>query len=118
MPIEVELPDGTIVEFPEGTKPKTMEMALAKYRTRADFSDVQTGASSVKAKRRPATYNMSGIPGVDTQVMGLLDGLQHHALNLPVGLGQLAQHGLNAGANAILPAPEQTMSGLVRGEAP
>lgn len=33
--IEVELPDGTIVEFPEGTSPEVMKKALAKYRTAA-----------------------------------------------------------------------------------
>lgn len=32
MTIEVELPDGSVVEFPDGTSPKTMEMALARYR--------------------------------------------------------------------------------------
>lgn len=32
MPIEVELPDGNIVEFPEGTSSANMELALAKYR--------------------------------------------------------------------------------------
>jgi hypothetical protein len=47
MPIEVELPDGTIAEFPDGTSAGTMEMALAKYRApKANFSDVRTSASS------------------------------------------------------------------------
>jgi hypothetical protein len=31
--IEVELPDGTIVEFPDGTPPDVMKRALAKYMT-------------------------------------------------------------------------------------
>lgn len=34
MPIEVELPDGTIAEFPDGTSNATMEMALSRYRAR------------------------------------------------------------------------------------
>lgn len=34
MAIEVELPDGSIVEFPDDTSSATMEMALAKYRER------------------------------------------------------------------------------------
>lgn len=45
MPIEVELPDGNIVEFPDGTDNATMERALAQYSarpSRPDFSNVQT----------------------------------------------------------------------------
>lgn len=47
MAIEVELPDGTIAEFPDGTDNATMERALASYRrpssNRADFSNIQHG---------------------------------------------------------------------------
>lgn len=48
MPIEVELPDGNIVEFPDGTSSGTMEMALAKYRQRTpvDFSGVTSSVDS------------------------------------------------------------------------
>lgn len=31
--IEVELPDGTVAEFPDGTSPETIKSSLAKYRT-------------------------------------------------------------------------------------
>src|SRR3990172_1809204 len=104
MPIEVELPDGTIVEFPDGTKPQTMEMALARYKDsakpKADFSGV-SGKFDAPVARKPATYSPAGIPGVGTQLGGMLDGAQHHLLNIQVGLGQLAQHGINAGANLL-----------------
>jgi hypothetical protein len=47
MPIEVELPDGTIAEFPDGTSAGTMEMALAKYRApKASFKDVRTSVAT------------------------------------------------------------------------
>jgi hypothetical protein len=50
MTIEVELPDGSIVEFPDDTSSATMEMALAKYRERPtkpakpSFSNVAGGS--------------------------------------------------------------------------
>lgn len=48
MAIEVELPDGNIVEFPDGTDNGTMERALAQYRAPAApaFGDVRGGVSS------------------------------------------------------------------------
>lgn len=56
MAIEVELPDGTIAEFPDGTDNATMEFALASYRrpssSRPDFSNVQSGYS-VGGKNQP-----------------------------------------------------------------
>lgn len=45
MAIEIELPDGRIVEFPDGTDTATMERALAQF-ARPDFSQVQGAASS------------------------------------------------------------------------
>jgi hypothetical protein len=121
MAIEVELPDGTIVEFPDGTAPQTMEMALAKYRQKPSFADVRSGSGTTEsgslvndsafaqlikgkpAKRAPATYNLTGVPGVSTQVGGLLDAFQHHALSPFHGAAQLVGHGVNAAANAALP---------------
>lgn len=127
MPIEVELPDGNVVEFPDGTDNATMERALKAYafnNSRADFSNVQGGVrlDGRGARRpsqpkpvRPATYNTTGIPGVSTQVGGFLDALQHRVLDVPHGLAQLVQHGVKAGVNALIPAPEQSLSGLVTG---
>ncbi|MFL9582360.1 hypothetical protein [Stenotrophomonas sp. AB1(2024)] len=62
MPIEVELPDGNIVEFPDGTSPGTMEMALAKYRqkpARADFSGVRASVDST-AQAVPGLQRLEG----------------------------------------------------------
>lgn len=57
MPIEVELPDGRVLEFPDGTDRATMEQAIARLPAiqqpaRADFSRV-TGGSDTTAKRVP-----------------------------------------------------------------
>lgn len=50
MPIEVELPDGRVVEFPDGTDNATMERALSQFAAqqpaRADFSGVTGGVGS------------------------------------------------------------------------
>lgn len=60
MGIEVELPDGSIVEFPDGTDNATMERALSQYHApsaapAADFSDVQGGYSVAPSKPQRTT---------------------------------------------------------------
>lgn len=55
MPIEVELPDGNVVEFPDGTDNATMERALAQY------SRPVTTMPAVQAQVPRATDNMSGL---------------------------------------------------------
>lgn len=62
MPIEVELPDGNVVEFPDGTDNATMERALSQYRTvapRADFSGVSTSIDTT-ARNPLALFSMGG----------------------------------------------------------
>ncbi len=48
--IEVELPDGTIIEFPEGTSPETMKRAIAKL-TAANGPGGMTPGERAKAAR-------------------------------------------------------------------
>ncbi|WP_202911071.1 hypothetical protein [Stenotrophomonas maltophilia] len=62
MPIEVELPDGNVVEFPDGTDNATMERALSQYRSgspRADFSGVSTSVDTT-ARNPLALLSMGG----------------------------------------------------------
>ncbi len=61
MPIEVELPDGNVVEFPDGTDNATMERALSSYSQQApaDFSNVEGGASSTTTPSVDPTDRMS-----------------------------------------------------------
>lgn len=87
----------------------------------ADFSNVPSNSAkptTMPGKKRAATYNLTGIPGVSTQLGGVLDAAQHHAMNIPHGIAQLLEHGVNSAANALLPAPQQTVGGLVSGQRP
>lgn len=59
MTIEVELPDGSVVEFPDGTSPKTMEMALARYRQ-------QPAAAPAAPQGRAPAANQSALAGLIT----------------------------------------------------
>lgn len=59
--IEVELPDGTIVEFPEGTDTATMERALASYAApKADSSAVQGASTTAPAREEPGFLEQAG----------------------------------------------------------
>lgn len=92
MPIEVELPDGTIAEFPDGTSNATMEMALAKYRApKADFSDVRSTVSQ-SSPRAPSRH--AGQYGITPYLMDFADAAQHNTMNVLHGGAQLATHGL------------------------
>jgi hypothetical protein len=70
MPIEVELPDGTIAEFPDGTDTATMERALAAYRRRPDFSNVQT---TVRSRAKPKT--VAQLTGVSDRALAPTTGM-------------------------------------------
>jgi len=49
--IEIEMPDGTIVEFPEGTSREVMQNALAQYKTQRGmgFPDTPQGGSATNS---------------------------------------------------------------------
>jgi hypothetical protein len=65
MPIEVELPDGSIAEFPDGTDNATMEKALARYaapkKSGPDFSNVSARVTTTERPTgrptRPGGFN-------------------------------------------------------------
>lgn len=73
MPIEVELPDGTIAEFPDGTSNSTMEMALSRYRqtkSGPNFGNVQSSASSTEQARKPAPKRTAAkLTGISDEMM-------------------------------------------------
>lgn len=52
MPIEVELPDGNVVEFPDGTDTATMERALQQY-SQAQQPEVRTWDAPTETVRAP-----------------------------------------------------------------
>jgi hypothetical protein len=114
MPIEVELPDGSVVEFPDGTDGTTMERALARHRSGAptkpaappqrdggemSLSDLITGR-----KPQPWDYNPTGIKaadGVTRQVGATADALQHRLVDLPLGIAQLVGNTVNSGIQKV-----------------
>lgn len=115
MTIEVELPDGSIVEFPDNTSPKTMEMALARYRQPAAPRTAPAANASPLAQLvsgRPQKPQKTFARNAIEQLVGAfspqalfapefarnqvdaLDALQHHGMNAVHGLAQLGEHGL------------------------
>lgn len=92
MAIEVELPDGNVVEFPDGTDNATMERALRSYQQGTPKAD------------GPSSYNptdMRAADGVTRQVGAFGDALQHRLIDLPLGVAQLAGNALNSGIQAV-----------------
>lgn len=93
MTIEVELPDGSVAEFPDGTSNKTIEMALSRYRAKPEPKPLKA-----------SNYNPTGVAAlnpVTRQGGALLDGLQHRLTDLPLGIAQLAGNAVNSGVQAV-----------------
>ena len=87
MPIEVELPDGLIAEFPDGTSNATMEMALSRYRqtkSGPNFGNVQTSSGSTERARAPRQPTPKRTAA---QLTGISDEMMNPAYQQPVGLG-------------------------------
>jgi hypothetical protein len=101
MAIEVELPDGSVVEFPDGTDRATMERALAQYKA--------TPAPKPAAAPKPLAqevwdYNptdVSAANGVTRQLGATADALQHRILDIPLGIAQLVGNAVNSGIQAV-----------------
>lgn len=79
MAIEVELPDGTVVEFPDGTPPAVMEKALASYR--APEQRVSADAEFARLQRE----NVEGMSGYER----FMAGLGKSVADTGRGIGQL-----------------------------
>jgi hypothetical protein len=61
-------------------------------------------APAPQAAPQPSTYNPTGISALDPvtkQIGGFGDALQHHLMNAPIGIGQLASHSLNAAIQGV-----------------
>jgi hypothetical protein len=91
MPIQVQGPDGQLLEFPDGTSRETMKAAMQKrYGGRTDTGIGQL----VSGQRKPAAYRAADKVGMGN-VLGAVDAVQHHVLNIPESIGQGAAHGVN-----------------------
>lgn len=99
---QAQLPDGTILEFPDETPDDVMDRAVKSHlagrqppaKPAANNSQFAQLIKGKPAQRQPATYNFTGVPGVSTQIGGALDAFQHHVMNIPHGVAQLVSHGL------------------------
>jgi hypothetical protein len=86
------LPPGFVVEHPKAAQ--QVQAKAAQRQPSANSSDFAGLITGKKPQRKPSTYNLSGVPGVSTQIGGMLDAFQHHALNPIHGAAQLVEHGL------------------------
>lgn len=110
MPIEVELPDGTIAEFPDGMESAAIERVLAQQfggqQPKPDFSNVTTAPQS----GNPVTRALGEIGG--RQVLQGAAGLYG-----AIGGDALNHYVLDPLDRALFPA-QPTMAGLVTGQQP
>lgn len=97
------LPAGFVIEQPKRGAAAQVQARASQRRSSANNGELAQLITGKPANRAPATYNLTGVPGVSTQIGGLLDGLQHHALSPFHGAAQLVGHGVNAAANAVFP---------------
>lgn len=118
MPIEVELPDGSIAEFPDGTDSATMERALASYsqapardpssssRGKPDFSNVSGGVQSSergRGERKPRLYTSEAYDAGTASRGGVRDVVTGVGQSLDTA-GRGVRQGLvegTAGVNAL-----------------
>lgn len=82
MPIEVDLPDGSIAEFPDGTAPDVMKAALAKRfpAPRAEVSDPLYALELAKAKAGFKEVRVPPPPGIGapaTPEQAAAEGVAH-----------------------------------------
>jgi hypothetical protein len=83
------------VVAPQLSTPNDVAAARSQFeqqngKTRPDFSDVQGSVGPTVAAQSPR----SGLTN-------FADALQHHLMNAPIGIAQLASHGVNAGIQAV-----------------
>lgn len=106
MPIEVELPGGQVVEFPDGTDNATMEKALRQYAqspakpsaNNSDFARLITGKP-----REQAVNARSLIPRAIKAQGEIQQAATHSVMGALHGGSELVERGIRAGANAVLP---------------
>ena len=87
MPIQVQGPDGQLLEFPDGTPEATMKAAMQKR-----YGGPASAPKPSENDKRKAFYH--GFSPVAQFLGGSLDALQHHVGNIPTAI---AQAGANTG---------------------
>lgn len=95
------LPAGFVIEQPKRGAAAQVQARASQRKSAANNGDLAQLITGKPAKRAPATYNLTGVPGVSTQVGGVLDALQHHVLNPIIGAGQFIDHGIGAALESV-----------------
>lgn len=107
MPIEVEMPDGAILEFPEDMSQDQIRSAIqTRFPAPAQFNRPATRAlrlSELSAARREGAVNRAWLSVLET-TQGMLEPL----LSLsPAAIVEQAEKGIEAGATLITGQPKQ-----------
>ena len=104
--IEVQLPDGRVIEFPSGTAPDVMQRAAAQAVRQPPSSAPST--EGMPAPRRSWSEvpgaAMRNLPASATQFYGGVIEAVTNPVQTVQGLADLAAGGLRAGARRVLPA--------------
>lgn len=115
MPIQVQGPDGQIIEFPDGTADAVMERAMREFYGGPDFSNVQGNADTVAADGwQPGFARDVAMGGRSTlQGIGGTLGLVTDPLARMAGLPS-AREGFSALADTLnLPRPQTSRERII-----
>ena len=118
--IEVELPDGSIAEFPDGTSPDTMKQALAKYRqpaAREPWQPTKRSPADIQAAAQKSEFANPETSWTDAAISGFGKSFRD------TGLG-IVQSVASGGPNAAIAdwltkkagLQPRSMSGLISGQ--
>lgn len=101
--IEVELPDGTIAEFPEGTSPEVMKKALARFKTGGQSQAMTEGLSSLSDMTRnpPPPERGMGQALYDNLIGDPNDGVDSAGERIGRGVNDVAKAGAAGVARGV-----------------
>lgn len=119
--IEVELPDGTIAEFPEGTSPDVMKKALARFKTgsaQGQSPAMSEGLSKLSSMTQnpPMPERSMGQALYDNVIGDPTDGVDSVGERFGRGANDVAKAGaagVARGTAALMDLPGQLVSGGV-----
>ncbi len=111
--IEVELPDGRVVEFPDGTDQKTMRDALNRLAMRERIAAAKSGGLSISPERAAAQSAIDLPVEQDLRDPGAVRAaLAGASQGATLGFGDEILGGISAGAGAMGDALSLNFSGM------
>lgn len=96
--IRAELPDGTVLEFEEGTPDDVIDRVVKSHVSGKPQQPQQAAPKAISEREQLRLRSPVAGGMLDT-----LDAAQHWAVGGVQGLAQLGENAINAGANAVLP---------------